>query len=400
MRLLLIFPSTQRGGVEAYALTIATAAVKEGWEVHTAFPNTEGTASLIQDFQIQGINYHQLEIAEKSTNKLTAVVKHFLHLLRTVLLLLKIKPNIIQINLPWADYSLGSILACGFLKIPTFVVFHLIPGRFSISSIKLKTYAWARARNQQWMAISKHTCKLVSESFKIPQEQLLCIYNGTKLIASINSSDREDINRLRTQVRQELGLPETNQLALTVGRLHPQKGHLDLLPAIPHIIKEFPEVRFVWVGDGELRECLNNKVREYGVEHQVLLIGYRSDIPRLLKSADLFVFPTHYEGQPFALLEAMAHSLPIIASHASAIPEVIENRIHGLLFRTGDSCDLLENLRTAFRNPEFIQKIAQNASLRVQEFSEQKMIEGTLMILSQFSCTCRSIETINSNAYI
>ena len=250
------------------------------------------------------------------------------------------------------------------------------------------------------MAISKHTCKLVSESFKIPQEQLLCIYNGTKLIASTNSSDREDINRLRTQVRQELGLPETSQLALTVGRLHPQKGHLDLLPAIPHIIKEFPEVRFVWVGNGELRECLTNKVREYGVEHQVLLIGYRSDIPRLLKSADLFVFPTHYEGQPFALLEAMAHSLPIVASDTSAIPEVIENRVDGLLFRTGDSCDLLENLRTAFRNPEFIQKIAHNASLQVQEFSEQKMIEGTLMILSQFSCTCRSIETINSNAYI
>lgn len=146
MRLLLIFPSTQRGGVEAYALTIATAAVKEGWEVHTAFPNTEKTASLIQDFQIQGINYHQLEIAEKSTNKLTAVAKHFLHLLRTVLLLLKIKPDIIQINIPWADYCLGSILASGFLKIPTVVVFHLILGRFSISSIKLKTYAWSTLR--------------------------------------------------------------------------------------------------------------------------------------------------------------------------------------------------------------------------------------------------------------
>ncbi len=398
MRLLLIFPSTQRGGVEAYALTIATAAAKHGWEVYTAFPNTEGTASLIQDFQVQGVNYHHLEISEKSTNKLTAVVKHFLHLLRTVLLLLKIKPDIIQINLPWCDRCLGSILACGLLKIPTLVVFHLIPSQISISRIRLKLYAWGRARNQQWMAISKHTCKLVSESFKIPLEQVLCIYNGTKLIASTNSSDREDINTLRIQVRQELGLPETSQIALTVGRLHPQKGHIDLIPAIPHIIKEFPEVRFVWVGDGELREQLKHQVQEYGVEHQVLLVGYRCDIPRLLKSADMFVFPTHYEGQPFALLEAMAHGLPIVASDTSAIPEVIENQIHGLLFRTGDSCDLLENLRTAFRNPEFIQKIAQNASLRVQEFSEQKMIEETLMILSQFSCSCLSTETINSNA--
>lgn len=399
MKLLVIFPSTQRGGVEAYALTIATAAVKEGWEVHTAFPKTEGTASLIQDFQLQGVNYHRLEIAEKSTNKLTTVVKYFLHLLRTVLLLRKIKPDVIQINLPWADYCLGSILACGLLKIPTVVVFHLIPYRFSISSIRLKLYAWARARNQQWMAISKHTCKLISESFQIPLEQLLCIYNGTKLIPDANGSDGEDIKTLRTQVRQELGLPETSRIALTVGRLHPQKGHPDLIPAIPHIIKEFPDVRFVWAGDGELKDYLNNKVREYGVEHQVLLVGYRSDIPRLLKSADLFVFPTHYEGQPFALLEAMAHSLPIVASDTSAIPEVIENRVHGLLFRTGDSCDLLENLRTAFRNPKLIQKIAQNASSRVQEFSEERMIQETLMILSQFSCTYLSIETKSLNEY-
>ena len=394
MRLLLIFPSTQRGGVEAYALTIATAAVKQGWEVHTAFPNTEETTSLIQDFQVQGINYHQLEIAEKSTNKLTAVVKHFLHLLRTVLLLLKIKPDVIQINLPWCDRCLGSILACGLLKIPTLIVFHLIPCRIPISRIRLKLSAWTRARNQQWMAISKHTCKLVSESFQIPLEQVLCIYNGTKLIASENQSDREDINTLRTQVRQELGLPETSKIALTVGRLHPQKGHLELIPAIPHIIKEFPEVRFVWVGDGELRECLNNKVREYGVEHHVLLVGYRSDIPRLLKSANLFVFPTHYEGQPFALLEAMAHGLPIIASDASAIPEVIENRVHGLLFHTGDRCDLLENLRWAFKNPEYMQKTAQNASLRVQEFSDERMIAETLMVLKHLKF-CFSIASID-----
>lgn len=399
MRLLLIFPSTQRGGVEAYALTIATAAVKQGWKVHTAFPNTEGTTSLIQDFQGQGVNYHRLEIADESTNKLTAIVKHFLHLLRTVLLLLKVKPDVIQINLPWCDRCLGSILACGLLKIPTVVVFHLIPSRFSISRIRLKLYAWARDRNQQWMAISKHTCKLVCESFQIPLEQVLCVYNGTKLIASANSSAREDINSLRTQVRQELGLPETSRIALTVGRLDSQKGHIDLIPAIPHIIKEFPEVRFVWVGDGELREYLNHQVREYGVEHKVLLTGYRSDIPRLLKCADLFVFPSHYEGQPFALLEAMAHGLPIVASDTSAIPEVIENRVHGLLFRTGDRCDLLENLRWAFRNPEFIQKIAQNASLRVQEFSEERMIQETLMILRQISCTYLSIETKSLNKY-
>lgn len=391
----MIFPSTQRGGVEEYALTIANSAVKQGWEVHAAFPKTDGTAFLIQDFQAQGIHYHCLKIAEESTNKLKTVVKHFLHLIRTAFLLLKLKPNVVQINLPWADYCLGSILACGLLRIPTMVVFHLIPSRRSISSIKLKLYTWARARNQQWVAVSKHNRQLVCESFQILKEQVLCIYNGTKLIPDTMNGDDTDINTLRTQLRQGLKIPENSQVALTIGRLHSQKGHSDLIPAIPHILKEFPEVRFIWAGDGELREYLKNQVREYSVEDKVIFVGYRSDVSRWFKSADLFVFPTHYEGQPFALLEAMAHNLPIVTSNASAIPEVIEHQVHGLLFRTGDSCDLLENLRWALKNPQRMQKLAQNAQRRVQEFSEEKMSQETLIVLKQISCEW-SIKTLKS----
>lgn len=391
----MIFPSTQRGGVEEYALTIATAAVKQGWEVHVAFPKTDGTAFLIQDFQAQGVHYHCLKIAQVSTNKLKTVVKHFLHLIRTVLLLLKLKPNVVQINLPWASDCFGSILACGLLRIPTTVVFQLMPFCISVSSIKLKLYAWARARNQQWIAVSKHNRQLVCESFQIPKDQVLCIYNGTKLISDSINGDYKDIDTLRTQLRQGLRIPETSRIVLTVARLHPQKGHIDLIPAIPHIIKEFPEVKFVWVGEGEITEYLNNKVREYGVEHQVLFVGYRSNIPKWLKAADLFVFPTHYEGHPFALLEAMANNLPIVTSNASAIPELIEHQVHGLLFRTGDSCDLLENLRWALKNPDIMQKIAQNAQLRVKDFSEEKMLQETLMILRQISCDF-SIETLTS----
>jgi glycosyltransferase involved in cell wall biosynthesis len=154
---------------------------------------------------------------------------------------------------------------------------------------------------------------------------------------------------------------------------------------IPHLIKEFPDVKFVWVGDGELREDLINKVREYGIEDKVLFLGYRSDVPRLLKSADLFVFPTHYEGQPFALLEAMGHGLPIVTSDASGIPELIENRVHGLLFRTGDSCDLSEALRWALMHSDSMKEMARNAQQRVQEFSEERMVKETLGVLKKLA---------------
>ena len=382
MKFLMIVPSTIRGGVEEYALKITSAAVKEGWDVYAAFPKRDRTASLVQDLMTKGVQYHRLEIAETEERRLKRATKHFLRFLRTVALLLKIKPNVVQLVLPWPDRCLGSILACGFLRIPTVVRFGLVPGFMPFGNWRLKAYAWARARNQKWLAISENNRQLVSEIFQIPESKVIRIYNGSKVMSASTDKDSEDRKKMRSQVRQEIGLSEAHRIALTVGRLDVQKGYSDIIPTIPHITKDFPELKFVWVGEGEQRSDLVNKLREYGVEDKVLFLGYRSDVPRFLEAADIFLFPTHYEGgQSFAIAEAMAHGLPIVSSDASGIPEVIEDKVHGLLFRTGDSCDLLETLRWALRHPDKMQEMAQNAQLRVQDFSEEKMLNQTLELL-------------------
>lgn len=381
----MIFPSTERGGVEEYNLTLASAAAKEGIDVHIAFPRTKGTASLIQDFTNNGVHYHRLEIAEITIHKLATLRKHLPSLIKTAYLLAKLKPDVVQVTLPYPPYCLGSILACGLLQVPTIVRFGLVPSHWSFSRRKLNAYTWARARNQQWITISENNRRLVCESFQIPEHEVLCIYNGAQVISAANVH-QEDQDTLRRQVRQELGVSETSRLALTVGRLEPQKGYNELIPAIPHIIREFPDVRFVWVGEGKQRDYLVTKIREYNIEDKVLFLGYRSDVPRLLKSADIFVFPTHYEGgQSFALAEAMAYGLPIVTSNASGIPEVIEDKLHGLIFRKSDSCDLLEALRWALKHSDEMKEMARNAQLRGQEFSEEKMIQKYLDVWHRWS---------------
>ncbi|MGQ4646880.1 glycosyltransferase [Lyngbya aestuarii] len=380
MRVLAIIPSTLRGGVEEYTLRITSAAVKEGWEVHVAFPQTEGTASLIKDFTANGVSYHRLEISESNLHGLAAVRKYLIHFVRTALLLLKVKPNVAQIVLPSITYCLGSILACSLLQVPTLVRFGLVYFKWPFGAKKLKIYAWARARKQQWVTISENNRKLVCETFQIPAQEIVYIYNGANIESSYNQN-KEDLNKLRSEVIQELGIPINSQLALTVGRLENQKGYIDLIPAIPHIAEEFPDIRFVWVGDGTQQSKLASMLREYGVAEKVIFLGYRSDVPRLLKAADIFVFPTHYEGgQSWAIAEAMAYGLPIVTSDASGIPEVIKHKTHGLVFKTGDSCDLLENLRWALRNPDKMQEMAQNAQLRAKDFSEERMVKETLEV--------------------
>ena len=387
MKLLEIFAASLRGGAEEYTLTIASGAVQQGWEVHAAFPNTAGTASLIKDFQAQQVHYHALPTPQERRGKLQVVQRYAIQFSHTLALLKKVKPDVVLINLPWPDACFGNILACGLLQIPTLVVFHLIPFQFEFSPRKLQAYAWARSRNQQWLTISRHNQKFVAASFHLPPEEVLCVYNGTKLGVPLAHSEA-DLANLRQEVRQELGLPASAQIALTVGRLHEQKGHQDLIPTIPHLTREFPDLRFVWVGDGEEKQALLAQAQEYGVTEQIAFLGYRSDVPRLLQASDLFVFPTYFEGQPFALLEAMAYDLPIVTSKASGIPEVIAHGIHGLLFRTGDRCELLETLRWSLRHPEEMRVMAENAQLRSQDFSEEKMLKETLEVLQQLGERC------------
>lgn len=380
MKFLMLLPSSVRGGVEEYALKIMVAASQQGWEVHAAFPQTEQTRSLIEDLTAKGIQYHHLAIAEGEPTQLGWIIRFW----RTLVLLLKLRPEVAQIVLPWIDRGFGSIMACGLLRLPLVVRFGLLPPYpVHQGNRRIQLANWARARNQQWVAVSHINRKLISESFQMPLEELRCIYNGTRSITI--DPDSESIHLIRQQVRQELELPETAQLAITVGRLAEQKGHTYLIPAIPHLSQEFPDLRFVWIGDGEERGNLGNQLQSYGVADRVLLLGYRSDVAKLLTAADLFIFPTCFEGHPSALLEAMAHRLPIVASNTSSIPEIIEHGVQGLLFRSQDSCDLLETLRWALRHPQDMQIMARNAQQRTQQFSVEKMFEETLGLLQSLA---------------
>ena len=375
-KLLMIFPSTLRGGVEDYNLTVSKGAMAHGWNVHVAFPEVTGTASLVQDFVESGITYHPLAIAEDSS-WLPGIARHLPRFLRTLRLLIALRPDVVQITLPAPEYCLGSILACGLLNVPTVVRFGLVlPLKTTINRWRIRAYRWVRTRQQRWIAISKNNRSLLSELFQIPEDKITCIYNGTRSIKSGSFTGGERAI-LRQRVLGELGLSETTKLLITVGRLNFQKGYGDLIPAIPHIVREFPDVRFIWVGDGDLRDSLEAQIQKYQIADKVLLLGYRSDVDRLLQAADLFVFPTHFEGgQSFAIAEAMASSLPIVTTDASGIPEVLHHRVHGLVCRTGDSCDLLESIRWALKHPDEMQTMAQNAWERSQDFTEEKMIKS------------------------
>jgi len=336
----------------------------------------EKTESLIVDFISLGAVYHQMDVLGHGPERQSFkdVVMRFYQI---VSLLYKVKPDAVQVNMPWVTKGLSSILACGFFNVPTQVIFHLAPEKENIRKALRTLGKWAQKRRQDWVAVSKHNKDIVAETYEVPNENIQVIYNGIKLPGSSDLvAERKDA---RARILNEFGLTDDCQLVITVGRLDRQKGYQDLIGVADRIEEKYPQIRFLWAGEGALRTELIAKINQLGLEGTITLLGHRNDVPDLLKAADLFVFPSYFEGFPFALLEAMAHMVPVVVTESCGMSELIVDKRHGLLCRAGDQDSIMTSVAWALDNPKNMSEMAANAYEKVQEFSEENMLETALM---------------------
>lgn len=149
----------------------------------------------------------------------------------------------------------------------------------------------------------------------------------------------------RFETRQALGLDPVAPLIMTVGREEFQKGHHDLVAAFRDVVDAVPDALLVIVGRrGRSSPEIERQILELGLHARIVRLGHRTDVPDLLAAADVFAFPSLYEGLGGAVIEAMALSLPVVASDLPAIKEVVEDGRNGLLVPPGDPARLAEGL--------------------------------------------------------
>ncbi len=153
----------------------------------------------------------------------------------------------------------------------------------------------------------------------------------------IATSAYQPDSRVREAFRHELGVPADAKLVLSVGRLSSEKGHVDLVRAMPEIRKRCgSQTTLILVGDGPEESNLAALCAKLGLEGTVRMLGYRRDVERCYAAADVFVLPSYTEGSPNVLLEAMDAGLPIVATAVGGIGEMIRDGENGLLVRAHD----------------------------------------------------------------
>ena len=217
-----------------------------------------------------------------------------------------------------------------------------------------------RICSHHFIAISEYVKQSAIRNFGIPEGKITVIHRAV----SIEWMEPESSITL-SKLRHQLNLDGANPVLLNVGRLVPQKGQKYLLQAMPYILEEFPKSRLLIVGKGFMQDELSILRDKLKIEKQVNFLGKRTDIKQLLQIADIFVFPSLFEGLGVALLEAAALGKPCIASNVGPVPEIIEDGKSGLLIRPRSPEALAKAIVQLAKNPKKSQSLGHQAQERV-----------------------------------
>jgi glycosyltransferase involved in cell wall biosynthesis len=178
----------------------------------------------------------------------------------------------------------------------------------------------------------------------------------------------------RGEWRAREGFGPDDVLFACVARLAPQKNHALLLKAFAQGPAADPKARLLLVGDGSLREQLQQQARNLGLAERVHFLGVRTDIPDVLGAMDVFVLSSDWEGNPLSVVEAMASGLPIVSTAAGGVPELMENGKEGFLLQVGDLRGLADCMIALLKSPETRQSFGIAASRRARDFDVSVMI--------------------------
>lgn len=178
----------------------------------------------------------------------------------------------------------------------------------------------------------------------------------------------------RHALRGELGVAAGERLVLAVGRLSHEKGHADLVEALGVLREQNTalEWKLVVVGEGPERERVERAARERGLESRIVFAGHAADVRPFYAAADALALPSHSEGSPNVLLEAMAAGLPVVATAVGGVPEIADDEESALLVAPRDARAFADALGRLLTDEGLARRLVASAAARVAaEFSPE-----------------------------
>ncbi len=223
------------------------------------------------------------------------------------------------------------------------------------------------------LCVSQAVRDVAARGYHVLAHRLRVIHNGIPLepFTQIPAGTRD---RLRTA----LGV-ETQQHALAmVARMHPVKGHRNMLKIFAAVVRRRTDVVLLLVGDGPERAACEALVQQLNLQDKVRFLGSRSDVPDLLAAADMIVIPSESEGLGLAGIEAQAAGRPVVGFDSGGLRDVVKDGVDGLLVEAGNLDAFASAILRLLDNPSVLVGFEQRASTAGERFSIESHIRQLL----------------------
>ncbi len=173
--------------------------------------------------------------------------------------------------------------------------------------------------------------------------------------------DYAEFNIKDHNIREELGIKPNDLVIGMIACFKPQKSPQDFIKLAFLTQRALPDARFLLVGDGALRKSTEKLIHKFNLDKQIILTGWRRDIPRILSAIDVFVLTSLWEGLPISALEAMASAKPVVATHTGGVAEIITEGKTGFLTSSRDMNKMSEKLVVLLKDKNLRLQMGQNA---------------------------------------
>jgi len=180
--------------------------------------------------------------------------------------------------------------------------------------------------------------------------------------------------KMTSDLHDDPGIPQGVPLVLMVACLKPQKAPLDFVNVAAEVHRKIPEARFLIAGDGELMNVLVNEIKRIGLADICLLLGWREDIPRLMKSSRVVVLTSRWEGLPKVIPQAKAAGRPVVATAVDGSVEAIRDGVDGYLCMPGDVDSMADRVIRLLKDPELADRMGREGNRVVDEFDQDTMV--------------------------
>jgi len=252
---------------------------------------------------------------------------------------------------------------------------------YTTTDLKMQFYnqlnRWSLPSADLVIAVCGEFAKQLAAS-GVQKDRIRVSHNSVSAPRMISSDEQQAL-------RERLGVAGDEKVMLAVGRLSHEKGHADLIESIALLRTAEPDLKFklLIVGDGPEQANLSHTVSERNLESHVVFVGHVADVAPFYAIADVLALPSHSEGSPNVLLEAMAAGLPIVATSVGGVPEIATNEEDALLVAARDPSAFAVALRRALTEPELTRKLQNNAIARARDFSPESHARSLIEIYEQ-----------------